>query len=122
MIWFWVVAWVITFGALLGALWKIADMGEEARSDDLAEHAKCIAHIASVTSNRFVADRLRQLAEKWDSIEEQANLKQLARERYKPGGPSMPRIWLRQQAELLDPTEIDFNEVAEYNLAGERLL
>ena len=68
-----------------------------------AVHAKCLAHIADVTSKRIVAQSLREYARLWDSIEERANLQRLAREKYKPGGPAMPSIWLNYQADLLDP-------------------
>jgi hypothetical protein len=83
-----------------------------ARMEEKADHAKCMAHLTSVASNRFIAGRLRELAAKYDGIEEQAVLAQLARNRYQPGGPSMPTIWLNLQAELLDPTEFNHNEVA----------
>lgn len=92
-----------------------------ARDEEKADHAKCIAHIASVTSDRFVASRVRDLAERWDSIEEQGELRRLANEKYTPGGPSMPVIWLRHQADLLDPLGSHDSEPV-YNMAGERIL
>lgn len=78
-----------------------ADVDEERD----AQHAKCIAHVADVTSKRIVAMALREYARRWDSVEEKANLIALAREQYKPGGPNMPAIWMNQQADLLDPQE-----------------
>lgn len=68
-----------------------------------AQHAKCIAHIADVTSKRIVAQALREYARRWDSVEEKSNLIKLSREEYRAGGPNMPAIWLNQQADLLDP-------------------
>lgn len=67
-----------------------------------AEHAKCIAHIASVTSNKFLADRIRDLADKYDSVEEITVHKNLARTQYTVDGASMPAIWLRHQADLIE--------------------
>lgn len=69
-----------------------------------ANHAKCIAHIADVVSKRVVAMAFRDAAVRWDSVEEKPNLTRLARKEYKTGGPSMPNLWLNQQADLLDPT------------------
>ena len=71
-----------------------------AHPDDNGQHVDAIMN--SVVSNRAMAQTIRNLAERWDSIEEQANLRRLANERYSPGGPSMPVIWLREQAELME--------------------
>lgn len=90
----WFLSWVLTVLALRQSLM----LNERSRAD----HAKCIAHVASMSSNRVAAMALRHAAEKWDSVEEQSNLRQLAHERYSPGGPSMPVIWLEQQAELVE--------------------
>lgn len=51
------------------------------------------------------ASLLRRLADQWDHPAEQGNLNRLAREQYELGGPSMPTIWLRQQANKLDGGE-----------------
>lgn len=80
---------------LLWTLWL-------AQEDLRVTHSACIAHVASVTSHRFLADRLRDYADRWDSTDEQPALRRLASERYSPGGPSMPAIWLQVQAEQLD--------------------
>jgi hypothetical protein len=89
--------------ALAGVGLLYGERQRQARMEEKADHAKCIAHIASATSNRVIAMALRERAEKWDSIENQADLRRLANERYSPGGPSMPTIWLREEADLIDP-------------------
>lgn len=52
----------------------------------------------------LIAQALREYADVWDRDDEEhkAFLTQLAQERYSPGGPSMPAIWLRYQAEQLE--------------------
>lgn len=74
-----------------------------------ADHAKCIALISSVVSNRVVAMAFRDAAARWDSLEEQANLRTLANTVYQPGGPSMPVIWLNAEADKLDPLPVSGN-------------
>lgn len=68
-----------------------------------ADHAMCVAHTADVSSDRILAMFARELARRWGSVEEKSNLIQLGREQYHIGGPSMPEIWLNQQADLIDP-------------------
>ena len=67
-----------------------------------AEHAKCIAHIASVVSNKMVATSLRQLAEKYDDPIEVATTTLELGKYYTPGGPSVPAMWLARQADLIE--------------------
>jgi hypothetical protein len=97
--------------ALAGVGLLYGERQQQARLDEQADHAKCIAHIAEVTSNRFVAARLRELADKYDSIEERPVMTKLQRQHF-ASGPSVPSSWLNLQAELLDPTKFDLNEVA----------
>lgn len=82
---------------------RLVYLSQDREDDQQAEHAMCVAHIADVVSNRVVAMALREKAKQWDSVEEEPNLKRLGREVYKAAGPSMPNIWLNQQADLLDP-------------------
>lgn len=44
---------------------------------------------------------LRSLADKWDSVEEKPNILELRR-RWHDDGPSVPSLWLREQADLLE--------------------
>lgn len=71
--------------------------------DDEVDHAMCIAFISDVVSKRVVAMAFRDAADRWESVEEKANLIELGSEKFKVGGPSMPSLWLHQQADTLDP-------------------
>jgi hypothetical protein len=72
------------------------------QGDDMAhEHAKCMSMVAAFVGDEFAARVLEAAANDWDSAEEMGNLKMLAREEYKPGGPSMPAIWMRKRGESL---------------------
>jgi hypothetical protein len=82
-------------------------------------HAQCVVNIEDYVSAVFAAEVLRAAAGDWDSTKEQANLHRLAREKYQPGGPSMPVIWLNDRANRIDPRP---EPTAEYNFAGERVL
>lgn len=107
--------------ALAGVGLLYGERQRQARLDERAEHAKCVAHIAAVTSNRFLAARLREYAVKYGSTDERHVFVELSRN-WEPDRTPVPVLWLNLQAELLDPTEMDYNEVAEYNMAGERVL
>lgn len=88
--------------AMLGAASiKVNALQSEARITRAGQHAVCILTIQQAISGAHDAVLLRQLADKWDSVAEQGNLRVLAREQYSPGGPSMPAIWLRQQADII---------------------
>jgi hypothetical protein len=77
-------------------------MDYEAEDQDIA-HAKCIAHIADVTSKRVVALAFRDAAARWDRVETQTDLTMLRKQFKYDSGPSIPAMWLNQQADLLDP-------------------
>lgn len=68
---------------------------------DKADHAKCIAHIADVTSNRMVAVALRDLAERYDSVQGERELHAL-RKAHGSLYSSVPAAWLEMQADRLD--------------------
>ena len=72
--------------------------------EEKINHAKCIAHIAAVTSNRMVASAFRNAAAQYDSVDERVVLDQLAREKFHQDSHSIPALWMLHQAELLDPT------------------
>lgn len=44
---------------------------------------------------------LRSLADKWDSVEEKPTILELRR-RWHDDGPSVPSLWLRQQADQIE--------------------
>lgn len=81
---------------------------EEARDDAWDEamrheecHERVLDLLSSVDHNRTSAAALDRAAEAWEDPANQPFLSQLAREKYQPGGPSMPAIWLRDRAEVL---------------------
>jgi hypothetical protein len=90
----------LTFGCLLAAAYfQVRRLEHEVRFVRARNHTACIMDIKEAVSRGHDAALMRRLADKWDSTEEQGNLKVLAREQYTPGGPSMPALWLRQQAD-----------------------
>lgn len=71
---------------------------------DKADHAKCIAHIAEVVSNRMVAVALRDLAERYDSVKGERELERL-RQTHRvtvTDYVSVPGRWLLDRADELD--------------------
>jgi hypothetical protein len=92
---------VVGLLALLGAAAiKVETLQEVVRSHE--GHDDCIKQVAASVSRAHSASLMRHLAHKWDTVEEQGNLQILAREQYHAGGPSMPTLWLRQQADLIE--------------------
>jgi len=73
-------------------------------SADKADHAKCIAHIADVTSNRMVAVALRQLADRYDSVQGERELERLRQTHRVTVSDyvSVPGRWLLDRADELD--------------------
>lgn len=98
MIWLLILMWLLTLVSLVMIFREVRRSMEASRAD----HAKCIAHVASVTSNRFVAARLRELADGWDTAEEMGEHRRIANTLYRVGGPSVPAIWLREKADRIE--------------------
>jgi hypothetical protein len=70
---------------------------------DKADHAKCIAHVADVVSNRMVAVALRDLAERYDSVREEALLRKIRESKARSNvDGSVPALWMRYHADMLD--------------------
>lgn len=93
---------LVLAGLFLFACVKVEQHQEELRDRDFTEHYSCIDSINRAVSAAHDATLLRHLADRWDSVEEQGNLRILAREKYLPGGPAMPALWLRQQADKIE--------------------
>jgi hypothetical protein len=94
--------WALTIATFVcGTWWSLTE-----RSEDKTAHAKCIAHIASVVSNKFLAERMRELADKWDTSDEMSEHNRIANTLYKPGGPSVPAIWLREKADQIEQGDL----------------
>lgn len=85
------------------------------------QHSYCVSAISEFCSDRLIAQWLREHAEKWDGVDMRPLLLRLGREQYQPGGPSVPAIWMRYEADRIDPRP-ETDTVAEYNLAGERII
>lgn len=97
---------VMALLVLLGILALLADhvirLHYRAGEEQTEKHAACIAHIADVTSSRFTAVALRQMAERFDSPSEMGALADLRRV-YKVGQKkSVPAMWMLAQAERLE--------------------
>jgi Flp pilus assembly protein TadB len=95
MDWF-VALWAISLAvaAAYAALWW--------REQDKADHAKCIAHVASVTSNRVVALAFREAAARYDSIEGMADLRRISNTQFDSEGLPIPALWMLEQADRID--------------------
>lgn len=89
-----VIALVVVLAYMAG---RIADLTDAAS----VQHAKCIAHVADMTSNRIVGMAVRDLARRWDTVEEKVEFTRLRRD-YKPE-QSIGQRWLLEQAERIDP-------------------
>lgn len=76
---------------------RLRDQIQYEQDEHAACHDKTLA-LLTAASKRSDAALLDSTADAWESIEEQGTLKRLARERYHPGGPSMPALWLRDRA------------------------
>lgn len=76
---------------------RIADLVDS----NTVQHAKCTAHVADITSRRVVAMAIRDLALRWDSVEEKGEFIRLRRE-YSTD-ESIGKRWLTAQAEAIDP-------------------
>jgi hypothetical protein len=79
-------------------------MKHEADAEVDIEHAACIAHIADVTSKRFIAVALRDLAERYDSNESRRVWAELRKD-WSSDGPSMPALWLQHYADKYEKGE-----------------
>lgn len=88
-------------GMVLYCIQQVARVsaGEMNAHDRCHEQAQSLLQMSTV---RAEAQALRRAANMWDSIEEEHAKRILAREKYVEGGPSIPAIWLREQATKLD--------------------
>lgn len=86
--------------AIMGLL--LAEREREWRKIEKADHAKCMAHVASVSSRTFAGMLIHNLAVKWESTENMGDLTRIANTRYEIGGPSVVSIWLNEQADQIE--------------------
>jgi len=78
-----------------------------------AERAALVSTLRRHDAKRVKAEVLRDLANRYGSVQETATLNRIAREQYVPGGPDVPALWLRHHADLLDPDVFTEERVAE---------
>lgn len=83
----------------------LRQMGNDLVACRAHDHASCVASVGLMVSAAHSAEALEEAARDYDSIEEQGTLKRLAREHYRPDGPSMPVIWLLDRAAQLREKE-----------------
>lgn len=117
----WIVA-LIFLALLLFSCRKIERTQDEVRAEQEA-HRNCHVHTMNALRTavrRTDAAALLTAADEYESIEGQARLKTLANTEYKPGGPSMPVIWLRDRAERLHPGITDPDDGL-FTYSGERV-
>lgn len=100
----WLVSWVL-------------DVERDFADQQDTNHAKCIAHIADYTSNRVVAIAFRDAADRYSTVREEAVLQRL-RKTWVQDGPSIPSLWLMEQADRLDPPTETTNLIT---LSGENV-
>ena len=99
--------WVLLslFGLALVALAAVGliygERQRQCRIEEKAEHAKCVAHVASAASTRMVAAVLRELAEKWDTVDNEEELTRIRNTKYVAGGPSVVSLWMHEEAERI---------------------
>ena len=98
----------------------LLDANRKAAQVDKAAHAKCIAHVADITSNRIVALALRDLAQRYDSVEGRRETQTIANREWTEGGPSIPALFILRQADALDPRPDP--DSGEYRFDGSRVL
>lgn len=79
-----------------------------ARLAEKADHAKCIAHVTSVMSGRLISTVLHDLAGKWDTVDNEADLARIRNTKYKAGGPSVVALWLAEEAQRRNPSGVLF--------------
>lgn len=85
------------------------------------QHSYCVSAVAEFCSDRLIAQWLREHAEKWDGVDMRPLLQRLANEQYKPGGPSMPAIWMQYEADRIDPRP-EMDATAEYTFDGRQVI
>ena len=101
-----IAAVVVLNGLVLVLARHIVRLSEEHKAD----HAKCIAHVADMTSNRVAALHLRTLAERYDTVGEVPVLTRLRRAHKGDDDRTIPAKWMLHHADLLDPENATIGE------------
>lgn len=92
---------VIVMHLLTALAGRVEASARRSRQEQL-DHLACIKALRG----HVEAAHLRAAADRWDSVESKPRLQVLSQARYSPGGPSMPAIWLRDEADRLEGKQI----------------
>lgn len=87
-------------------------------------HFGCTQQVSELVSAKHDAVLLRNLADEYDAVENQAVLDRMrytmrVNPEYATGNRTIPALWLRDKADEMDPEEIP-DPI--YNLAGDRVV
>jgi len=65
------------------------------------DHAKCMAGVMAFIGNEWAAQILEIAANDYASVDSHQDRDRIGRLLYKPGGPPIPSLWLRERATRL---------------------
>lgn len=91
---------------LIGLVWQNSILQEQLRDSEDMVHAKCVAHIASVVSNKIVAEAFRTAAVKYDSVENQHQMYRLTQHWSPTSNVSVPALWLSAEADRIEASNV----------------
>lgn len=105
MVTFWILAPTCAlFLILLGlACWQVEQWRSEAHTE-VERHQGCheaVAAVLGIVAARREANLIRRLAAEYDSMDGQTDIRSIARRGYVEGGPSIPALWMLEQADKI---------------------
>lgn len=89
--------------------------------DEEAEHAEFVAELMTAFEDRLFAEKIRALADRYDSdqgIREMTYLRREVEKHRAVGGPTLPALWLHLQADRIDPPTLYDTRDKYGNFAG----
>lgn len=86
---------------VIRAVNKIDWLHEDLHLTTDREHAKCVAATMAFVGDEFAAQVLDVAADDYASAQSHGGLDRISRLVYKPGGPPIPSLWLRERADRL---------------------
>lgn len=98
----WFFPWMVSTACMFWFGWRLDQMRRNLSMEKSRNHAFCVSAIFSVVEDAHTASVLRRAAERWDSVEEQPRIRRIA-QGFRLDGPSIPSLWLRAEADRLDP-------------------
>lgn len=93
----------------------LAEDSDEREAEVLNAMLRQVGHI-------LLAERLREIARNYESPDNVRLRHTLGRTVWKEGGTPLPALWLEALADEISPQFKFDGEVAEYNMAGERIV